>query len=76
MLNEKEEVMCKEEVITEQDLASIRFFWEEKEDVERWIQWKDKLPLLREQHPELVDAVERYRIAKLTLSAVVKGVCT
>jgi len=64
------------EKITDEDLDMVRYFWEEKGDVTRWVQWKEKLPLLRKQYPELVDAVDRYRIAVLTLSAVIKEVCT
>ena len=64
-----------DERITDEDLETVQYFWEEKGDVTWWIDWKKKLPLMRIQYPELVDAVERYHIVRRTLSAVIKGIC-
>lgn len=62
------------EKISDEDLLAIQFFWEERGSVTRWCDWEKKLPLLRKQYPELVDAVGRYHLARNVLSATVKAI--
>ena len=59
--------------LTEEDVDTIKYFWLEKGDLTRWVDWEKKLPLIKKQYPELIDAIERYEIAIKTLTAVVRG---
>jgi len=60
-------------MISEEDSRMIQYFWEEKGDIERWTSWKDKLPSILEEAPELVVAWNNYKIATRTLTTIIKG---
>lgn len=59
--------------MTENDLNMIDYFWFEKEDIERWSSWKERLPIIQSTHPEIVKAWEDYKTARRLLGAVIKG---
>lgn len=55
------------------DINCLKYFWLEKGDLERCASWTDMLPQLRIEHPEIVDAWERYKSAERTLTVLVKA---
>lgn len=60
--------------ITQEDLASLHYFWFQKGDLTRWVFWEEKLPDLRREYPEIVKAWEDYKAADRILDHVIKGV--
>jgi len=63
-----------EERLTADDYDAIEYFHREKGDITRWSRWEERKPIIREIHPELVDAIERLTAAERTLLAVVEFV--
>lgn len=53
-------------------LRSIVYFWQERGDLERMVDWKAIENELAEDHPEIVKAWREYQTAKRTLNAVVR----
>jgi len=59
------------EQLTEEDYASIVYFWMEKGDITRWSEWEDRKGLFQYYHPELIEAMKRLTVAKITMNLVV-----
>ena len=64
--------MC-EDSVTEEDINSITYFWEEKGDLEAWIDWEKRKPIIERERPEIVQAWSDYQLSISTLDAVVKS---
>ena len=58
-------------MITQGDLDSVRYFWKEFSDIERWALWRKKLPELTAEYPLLVKAWNEYLMARQLLDIVV-----
>lgn len=58
--------------LTPEDKSSIQYFWEEKGDLTRWVEWNHKIDIIKNEYPELIRAVENLTIAERTISAIVK----
>lgn len=59
--------------MTESDKNMLDYFWREKEDLERWSDWKERMEAIRHSHPEIPKAWEDYKMAKRILSALIAG---
>lgn len=57
--------------LTEEDYNNLSYFHKYTGDITRWVNWEDKLPLFKEKHPELIDAIRRVKSAKITLNIIV-----
>ncbi len=51
----------------------IRYFWEEKGDLERNADWENVIPILERECPQIVKAWRDYIAARAILDAVVKS---
>ena len=56
----------------EGEVATLRYFWQEKGDVTRYVGWEELRPVLRERRPEIVKAWDDYVESKRRLSAVLR----
>lgn len=56
------------------ELETMRYFWEQKEDLERMSGWDALQPELRARYPEIVAAWESYKTSRRMLTAVLRGV--
>lgn len=59
-------------MITRSDLDMLVYFWEEKDDVTRFVDWERMQPELREKHPEIIKAWADYQTSRRTLTAVLR----
>jgi hypothetical protein len=59
--------------LTEEDLNMLDYFWNQKEDLERWSSWKDRKPAIQATHPEIIKAWEDYKMARRILTAIIAG---
>lgn len=59
--------------MSEDEKATIKYFWTEKGDVTRWCEWDEHKEEIRKTNPELVAAVDNLVVAKLTLTAIVRS---
>ena len=53
------------------DISMLKYFWQQKEDLESWTEFKEKFPLIKEQFPYLADAWEDYKRSKLLLDIII-----
>lgn len=51
------------------DIHLIKYFWEEKGDLERWMQWEE----LKHEYPDIAHAWETYKHAKRIVDVFVKN---
>ena len=58
-------------ILTEEDLNTLRYFWEEKEDLECWTGFDREA--LATQYPEILKAWDDYKLSRRTLTAVLRG---
>jgi hypothetical protein len=68
MDNEKDRYM-----ITEEDKVMLKYFWEEKEDIERYCNFEKIKPELEKKYPEILRAWNDYQVSKNILSALIKN---
>ena len=61
-------------MITEEDANLIRYFWEDKQNLEDWCDWELKREMLTGESPELIKAWDDYKVAIRTLSAIVRDI--
>jgi len=61
------------EKLTEQQIYDLKYFWEEKGDLERFCDFELLKPQIQEQFPELLKAWYDYRTSIKILNAVVKS---
>ena len=71
LVDRKEGLVMK---LTDEDYSMLQYFWQEKGDVTRWSEWKEKKALFKVQHPELIDALNRYDSALRTLNIIVDNI--
>ena len=55
------------------EIDTLRYFWEQKDDLERYTGWNKLLPDLLVKYPEVVSAWEQYKTAQRMLTAVLRG---
>lgn len=56
----------------QEEAQMLRYFWEEKGDVTRYIGWEDAI----EQFPKIKRAWQKYEAAKQKLSRVLRETCS
>lgn len=54
--------------ITEEELAELKYYWEEKEDLERYSEFESIKEDLQEEYSNLLKAWENYKYAKHILN--------
>lgn len=59
-------------MITRSDLDMLVYFWEEKEDVTRFVDWERMQPGLQEKYPEIIKAWNDYQASRRMLTAVLR----
>lgn len=59
--------------MNENDLNMLDYFWNQKEDLERWSSWEARKPAIQATHPEIIKAWEDYKVARRMLTAVIAG---
>jgi len=62
------------EKLTEQDLNMLRYFWQEKEDLERFIDFEKLKPLLEKEKPEVLKAWNNYKSSKKILDIIIDNI--
>lgn len=55
----------------ESDLYMLAYFWNEKEDLERWTRFSREM--MRREFPEILKAWDDYKLSRRTLTAVIRG---
>jgi len=63
------------EKLTEQDLYTLRYFWQEREDLERFTDFEKLKPLLEKEKPEVLKAWNDYKTSKKILDIVMDNIC-
>ena len=58
------------EKLTEQDLDSLQYFWQEKQDLERFTDFEKLKALLEKEKPETLKAWNDYKTSKKMLDIV------
>lgn len=66
--------LASEKKFTEGELDMLRHFWNEYEDLSRYSEWEELVPILERDYPEIISAWRSYNTAVYTLSAVLNGV--
>jgi hypothetical protein len=61
------------EKLTEAQVDSLKYFWEEKGDLERYARFEALKPQILEQYPELLKAWYDYKASIKIMDAVVKS---
>ena len=59
--------------LTEEDISMLKYFWEEKGDIERYTAFKELKPIIQEHHPELLKAWSDYKASIKIMDAVVNS---
>lgn len=59
--------------VDESDIDMIKYFWQEKGDIERFSSWSELLPALKENYPHLISAWENYKRSEKILNCVVNN---
>lgn len=65
---------CKVSKLTPEDREMIGYFHSTYGDVTRWTRWEKVLPIIREEYPELLVAMNHAQAAKFALDDVVKRI--
>jgi len=63
----------KMEKLTEEQINDLKYFWEEKGDLERLYNFEELKPKIQEQFPELLKAWYDYKASIKIMDAVVKS---
>jgi len=58
-------------MLTNEDIRSLVYFWQEKRDLERSVDWPILKPELEKEYPHLIHAWNDYKHAKIVLDMVV-----
>jgi hypothetical protein len=58
--------------ITAEDIRNIKYFWLERGDLTRWVDWKAKSQAFWEEYPEFMSAYYNYLAAERNLTAMVE----
>lgn len=59
--------------LDEIELGQLVYYWEEKDDLERYSGWAALQPDLLINYPEIIAAWNQYKISRRMLSAVLRG---
>ena len=59
--------------LKDEDISMLKYFWEEKGDIKKYCEFNDLLPILREEHPEVIIALENYENSLKILNNVIKA---
>ena len=62
------------EKLTEQDLNMLKYFWQEKEDLERFTDFEKLKPLLEKEKPEVLKAWNNYKSSKKILDIIIDNI--
>ncbi len=62
-----------EDKLTEDEIRRLKYFWEEKQDIERCYDFESLKPKIQQQYPELLKAWDDYKISIRIMDAVVKS---
>ena len=54
-------------------LSMLRYFWQDKEDIERYCSWEEILPTIDKKRPDVVEAWKNYKRARAVLNAVMEN---
>ena len=49
------------EEITQRDLFDLQYFWQYKEDLERFTDFERLIPILKKERPEIIEAWNNYK---------------
>lgn len=60
--------------LTEDDKNMIEYFVFEKGDIERWVSWEKRKPVIERELPHLIAAIKNLEIAEKTLKAIVRDI--
>ena len=59
--------------LTEEQISSIKYFWEGTGNLEIYVYFEELKPLIEKNHPELLKAWSDYKISAKILDAVIKS---
>lgn len=60
--------------LTSEDLNALVYFWRDKGDLTRWVEWKTKLPLIERAYPEIMWAMRALQRAEDAMDAAIARV--
>jgi len=60
--------------LTEEQCNSLRYFWEERQDIERYADFEKLKHVIQSKHPELLKAWENYKISIRIMNAVIRRI--
>ena len=63
-----------ENKLTDTQISDLKYFWEEKGDLERYCDFEELKPLIQEQYPELLKAWYDYKASITIMDAVIKNI--
>lgn len=61
------------EQLTQTDIDQIKYFWQEKEDIERYINFEELKPEIQKKFPELLKAWNDYKAARKIMYLVINS---
>lgn len=61
------------EKLTEEQISYLKYFWEERGDIERYCDFEKLKPQIQEQFPELLKAWYDYKASIKIMDAVVES---
>lgn len=56
----------------EEAVSMVKYFWNHKGDITRWVGWQKWEPWFRKNRPEITDAYDRYISAVRTLNKLLE----
>lgn len=59
--------------LTKQDINDLQYFWQEKQDLERFVDFERLKPLIQEKKPELIKAWNNYKASVKILDLVIEN---
>lgn len=59
--------------LTDGQICMLKYFWEEKGSLERYFEFDNLKPILREQYPQIIKAWEDYKASIAIMDAVIKS---
>jgi hypothetical protein len=59
--------------LTDIQIDDLKYFWEEKGDIERYVYFEELKPQIQEEYPELLKAWYDYKASIKIMDAVVKS---
>lgn len=59
--------------LSDAQISMLRYYWENKGDIERYSEFKELIPQIQEQYPELLKAWYDYKASGKIMDAVVKS---